>query len=367
MSELRINRDVSLAGRDFVREAWYAAAYSDELPDGSPLAVTMLGDPVVLYRTPDGTPVAIEDRCVHRSLPLSAGRVCGHAIECGYHGMQFDGTGRCVRIPGQDAIPATARVRAYPVVERDGYIWVWMGVPANADPARITAFPTRTRPGWIETKLHARIECNYQLVIDNLLDLSHLSYVHASTVGSPELADFADVEAERIEGGVRVARWTRDVPPAPTYLQFGKYAGNVDRWQITEFYAPATLLIRNGSALAGTGAPENGPGTGEQPWEFIVCHAVTPESDRVTNYFWCVTHAFAADDPDEAAEFHRQSHQVIGEDMAVFAAQQEMLERMPDAPVMNIRYDAGPVMARRIMQDLLDGEAAARDTRRVSA
>lgn len=350
------NRDVSLAGEGFVRRAWYAAAFSDELTASGPLAATILGDPIVLFRDAGGAPVALEDRCIHRSLPLSAGRVKQGTIECGYHGMQFDCTGRCVRIPGQEAIPGTARVKHYPAVELDSFIWVWMGEAEAADESLITRFPTRTLEGWHETKLHARIACNYQLVIDNLLDLSHLSFVHASTVGSPELADDADVKTERVGSEVRVSRWTLNVDPAPTYQQFGKYDGAVDRWQITQFFAPSALLIRNGSCRAGTGAPEGGPGAGAQPWEFIVCHAVTPATDRTTNYFWVVTHGFGGDNIEEVAEFHRQSHQVIGEDIAVFEAQQKTLDRMPDAPVVNIRYDAGPILARRLMRELLAQE-----------
>ena len=204
-----------------------------------------------------------------------------------------------------------------------------MGDAMSADTSRITAFPWMNKPGWQQTKLHARIECHYQLIIDNLLDLSHLAFVHASTVGSRELADTARVTTETSPGGVRVSRWTLDVAPARTYAQFGKYDCNIDRWQISQFHAPCTFVIRNGSAKAGTGAPE---GRGEQPWEFIVCHGITPESDRVTNYFWAVTHDFGGDDAGATAEFHRQSHQVIGEDIAVFAAQQRVLERVPTRP-----------------------------------
>jgi vanillate O-demethylase monooxygenase subunit len=211
-----------------------------------------------------------------------------------------------------------------------------------------------TRLGWQRTKLHARIACNYQLIIDNLLDLSHLAFVHSTTVGSIELADAAVVKTERIEGGVRTSRWTLDVPPARTYAQFGRYECNVDRWQLTDFRAPCTLVIRNGSAKAGTGAPEGG--VGEQPWEFIVCHAITPESDRTTSYFWTVTHDFGADDPEATAEFHRQCHQVIGEDIAVFTAQQRTLDLKPDARLIDIRYDQGPNEARRLIDRLLAEE-----------
>lgn len=346
------NRDLGRIGQPFVREAWYLAAWSDELTD-RPRGVVLLGSPVVLYRRSDGTPAALEDRCIHRSLPLAAGRVCGDVIECGYHGLQFDASGHCVHIPGQDRIPPTAFVASYPVVEQDGCVWVWMGAPERADPALITRFPWMTMPGWGLTKLHARIEANYQLVIDNLLDLSHLTYVHGTTVGSRELAEAAQVRAEPTEGGVKVSRWTLDVPPAPTYAQFGYADGNVDRWQITQFIAPATLVIRNGSAQAGTGAET---GCGENRWEFIVCHGVTPETDSVTNYFWAVTHAPITGDAAATAEFHRQCHQVINEDLAVFGMQQRMLDHRPDARTIDIRYDSGPLQARRLIDRLLADE-----------
>ena len=353
-----LTRNLSGRGSEFVRNAWYAAAWSDELVACKPLACMMLNEPIVLYRRTDGAPAALEDRCVHRSLPLSLGRVRGDLIECGYHGLQYDCAGACVRIPGQPTIPPTARVRSYPVIEQDGFIWVWMGDPAQADAAKITSFPWMTRPGWQRTKLHARIECNYQLIIDNLLDLSHLAFVHATTVGSIELADEAIVKTAVSEGGVQTSRWTLNVPPARTYAQFGKYDCNVDRWQLSDFHAPCTFVIRNGSAKAGTGAPEGG--RGEQPWEFIVCHGITPETDRTTNYFWAVTHDFGADDPEGTAEFHRQSQQVIGEDIAVFAAQQRMLDLKPDAPLLNIRYDNGPLQARRLIARLVADERGER-------
>ena len=357
-SHAMLTRNLSGRGTEFVRNAWYAAAWSDELVAGRPLACMMLNEPIVLYRRTDGAPAALEDRCVHRSLPLSLGRIRGDLIECGYHGLQYDCAGACVRIPGQPTIPPTARVRSYPVVEQDGFIWVWMGERAQADAAKITSFPWMTRPGWQQTKLHARIECNYQLIIDNLLDLSHLAFVHATTVGSIELADEAIVKTAVSDGSVQTSRWTLNVAPARTYAQFGKYDCNVDRWQLSDFRAPCTFVIRNGSAKAGTGAPEGG--RGEQPWEFIVCHGITPETDRTTNYFWAVTHDFGADDPEGTAEFHRQSQQVIGEDIAVFAAQQRMLDLKPDAPLLNIRYDNGPLQARRLIARLIANERGER-------
>jgi phenylpropionate dioxygenase-like ring-hydroxylating dioxygenase large terminal subunit len=347
-------RDLNGHESHFVHNAWYLTAWSDELVVGQPRGCTVLGEPVVLYRRTDGQPVALEDRCVHRSMPLSLGRVRGDVIECGYHGLQYDCEGACVRIPGQQRIPRTARVRSFPVVEQDRVIWVWMGDPTKADAGKITSFPWMARTGWQHTKLHARIECNYQLIIDNLLDLSHLAFVHASTVGSVELADDALVKTTRSEESVQTSRWTLNVPPARTYAQFGGYDCNIDRWQLTDFRAPCTAIIRNGSAKAGTGAPEGR--TGEQSWEFIVCHGITPETDRTTNYFWAVTHGFGADDPKGVAEFHRQCHEVIGEDIAVFKAQQRMLDLKPGAALLDIRYDNGPLQARRLIDRLIAAE-----------
>ena len=345
-----------MSGR-YVTDAWYVAAWSDELAE-QPVACVILEQPVVLFRRVDGTPVALEDRCVHRRLPLSLGRVRGDVIECGYHGLQFDVSGQCVRVPGQNAIPPGARVRSYPVVERHRCIWVWTGDSALADANEIRDFRWLEEPGWALTKLHARVPCHYQLIIDNLLDLSHLAFVHASTVGSPELADAAQVKTDRLSDGVRVSRWTLDVPPARTYREFGKYAGNIDRWQISEFRAPCTFVIDNGSAKAGTGAPGGQPG--EQRWGFIVCHGITPEDERTTNYFWALAHPRSADGPEADAEFHHQSRQVIGEDLAVFEAQQRTVELDPAAPTIDIGYDAGPLQARRLIDRLLARQNAPR-------
>jgi phenylpropionate dioxygenase-like ring-hydroxylating dioxygenase large terminal subunit len=342
----------------FLKEYWYVAAWSDELKKKSPLGLMMLKQPVVLFRQADGTPVAVEDRCIHRRAPLSIGNVIGDHIQCAYHGLVFDGRGQCVKVPGQEQIPRNARIRSYPVVERHGCIWLWMGEAERADASAIPNFEWLDKRGWSVTKRHINVKCEYRLVIDNLLDLSHLAYVHSSTVGQPEVADLAEVKTERRGNSVRVTRWTRNVPPARTYLQFGNYSGNIDRWQISEFSPPSSFIIDNGSAAAGTGAPEGKPG--EQRWGFIVCHGITPETEKTTNYFWALAHNHFTDDQAAVEEFHRQSQHVIGEDVAVFTAQQRTIDLDPDAPTVDIRYDAGPLQARRIIDQLLAAESASR-------
>src|ERR1700719_3457540 len=131
----------------FLRNYWYVAAAEEEVLQ-RPLGRTILGEPVVLFRTEDGTPGALEDRCAHRRLPLSMGKIIGDALQCHYHGLRFDRAGQCVRVPGQDLIPPQARVRSYPLVERYRWLWIWMGDPAHADPDQITDFHWFADKAW---------------------------------------------------------------------------------------------------------------------------------------------------------------------------------------------------------------------------
>ena len=154
----------------FVRNAWYVAAWETEIGN-APLARTILNEPVVMFRTPDGI-AALEDRCCHRALPLSMGKVVGDKIQCGYHGLEFDGSGACVRVPGQSKVPPGAEVRAYPVLQKYGWVWIWTGDPAKADPNHIPDWwwlespEWKTIPGRDGTPMH--LEANYLLVSDNL-------------------------------------------------------------------------------------------------------------------------------------------------------------------------------------------------------
>ena len=189
---------------------------------------------VVLYRTEDGTAVALEDRCCHRALPLSMGKVVGDRLQCGYHGLEFDSGGACVRVPGQAQIPPGASVRSYPLVERWKYLWIWMGDPALADEALIPNWWWFDHPEWEVVKgKYLRLDCNYELITDNLLDLSHLSYVHLQTLGTSDITEFP-IRTEREKNMIRMTRWIVDRPAPPMFQKLGKFAGTVDRWQIVE-------------------------------------------------------------------------------------------------------------------------------------
>ena len=188
----------------FVRNAWYIAAWADEVAD-KPLGRRILNEPVVLFRDGQGRAAALADRCCHRSAPLSLGRCVAEGIECGYHGLVIDTDGQCVSVPGQRLVPPGASVRRYPLVEKNAFLWLWPGDPALADPARIVDFPYHDdRARWPHKHTMYPIKGNYMLMVDNLMDLTHLGYLHAKTIGgNPSLHVAAEMKTVRTPTGVK--------------------------------------------------------------------------------------------------------------------------------------------------------------------
>jgi len=187
----------------FLKNCWYVAAWDHELDDGF-LAHTILGEPVVLFRSSDGAAVALENRCCHRHLPLSEGRLVGDTLECGYHGLAFGFDGKCVNVPGRAAIPSDARVRSYPVIERYRWIWIWMGDPALADAAAIPDYHWNDDPEWLAYGDVYYVKDDCRLLIDNLMDLSHIQFLHASTLGASSDVD-AMISLDRYEDNVKIS------------------------------------------------------------------------------------------------------------------------------------------------------------------
>ncbi len=213
---------------NFLTNRWYVAAWAEEIDD-RPLARTILGKPVVFYRAENGAPVALEDRCCHRALPLSMGQVVGDEIRCGYHGLKFDATGACVEVPGQSTIPPGARVAAYPVVERHRMVWIWMGDAEHADADDIPDLFWQDDPAWVTTGEHIEVACDYRLLIDIQLDATHATYVHVSTLASSAIQE-TPPEVIRDGDVLHVQRWMLDVEAPPIWVAAGGFTGNVDRW-----------------------------------------------------------------------------------------------------------------------------------------
>lgn len=338
----------------FVRNSWYIAALPDEVHRQEMLARTLLSEPILLYRDTEGRVVALEDRCVHRHLPLSSGRVKGDTVECGYHGLVFNPTGRCVHIPSQDHIPAGAKIRSYPIIESFGWVWIWMGDPALASPKLLDGFFWTEEPGWRFKGERLAVPGNYLLMVDNLLDLTHLQFVHATTLGADGIAS-APIRVEHIGDIIRVSRWVLNKPAPPFFQKAGGFTPTepVDRWQITEFRAPGFIRLDIGCAPAGTVSPKSEVRPG-----FSLRHHsnLTPETDRTSHYFWCEGHSFRIDDPSMTDLLYRQVGLAVREDLAVIAKQQDAIDRLPDAFQLDLRQDAGGIQARRIVNAMLATE-----------
>lgn len=351
-------------GNPFLRNHWYVAAWSDEV-GRAPLARVVLGDSLVLFRTESGRAVALENRCPHRNLPLSEGELVGDTLECGYHGMVFDCTGACTHMPGEPAPPHWARVRAYPVIERRGWVMVWMGDAAAADASAAPDYHLRLAdPGWFHYKGHIHVRCGYRLILDNLLDLSHLAYVHSSTTGNRALAEQAVISAEVEDARVRVTRWMSDIPPAKAFVDYGGYNGNIDRWQVSEFTPPSYIYVNSGTAPAGRGVSDAERYESQGLWGFVVYHALTPETAATTHQFWAVALEERMVPKASRAEFKLQMLNIPLEDVAIYEAQQRAIDLDPDSggdvrPRGMIAADTGLFAMRRILQRLQDEERRA--------
>ena len=347
----------------FLRNAWYVAATDREI-GRTPLRRIIMNEPIVMYRTEAGQPVALEDRCVHRHLPLSMGKLIeGDILECLYHGLCYDTTGACVKVPGQPSVPPGARVKAYPMVERYHWVWIWMGDPALADPATITDFHWFDDPNWGAAQRYLHVKGNWQLVVDNLLDLTHLAFVHTTTIGTRALVD-AKVKVDRSPDDVLVTRWTIDAPAPPTFIKAGGFTSNVDRWQIIHFTPPSFVRLDVGATPTGTGAPE-GRRVGGISMRNL--NAMTPETETTTHYFYGQAHDFDIHNAKTTEMIMDQITTAFLEDQAVFEAQQANMLQMPDAPQVDINADTGVLQARRILDRLYAEEQAALGSRRTAA
>ncbi len=338
----------------FLRNFWYVAAGDQEVQRQNLFRRTILDQPVVFYRTGEGRPVALEDRCCHRHMPLSEGILKGNNVECAYHGLTFDPNGVCVRIPSQTTIPPEVRIRSYPVVERYHWIWIWMGDPALADPDLIEDYHWKDDPEWRAKGERLDLGGNYLLLVDNLLDLTHLQFIHATTLGTEAIAA-APIKTEREDRMVRVTRWIMDSPPPPFFQRAGGFLPdqNIDRWQIIEYTPPAFVRLNVGGAIAGTGALQ---GDLSQGFSMRNLNAITPESEKTTHYFWAQAHDFKIDDPSVTEMLYQQVHTAFLEDLVAIKVQQENIDAFPDAPQIDFNQDSGGLQARRIVDNLLAEE-----------
>lgn len=339
----------------FVQNQWYVAAWDHEV-GRTPLARTVCDEPVVLYKKIDGDVVALADRCWHRMAPLSMGRVLDtDEIQCPYHGLRFRADGRCTRIPSQDRIPKNACVRAYPVVVRHRFVWVWIGDTESADAASIPDLHWNDEPGWIGEGGTIALKANYKLLVDNLMDLTHETYVHASSIGD-EFLPSAPIKTRVDDGTVVVERFVEDHQPAPFWKHAIRNAhgteANCDRWQVIRMTPPSTIVIDVGVAVAGTGGLD---GNREQAVNGMVLNAITPETESSTRYFWNFVRNFDLANRSLTNELQATVAGVFAEDEEMLEGQQRAIDAMPAYRLANLNIDAGSVRARQLIERLEKG------------
>ncbi len=347
------------APKPWPHNAWYQAAWIHDVEE-EPFARTLLNEKVVLFRDKDGRAHALEDRCCHRATPLSLGDVVDQGLQCGYHGLIFNGDGKCVLIPGQDSIPPQAKVRSYPVVEQQDILWIWMGDPAQADESLIVDFPFladhENHPHGHAT---TEIDCNYMLMVDNLMDLTHIPYIHKKTIGGGDQKGQvnATMDVTRKDTGVHFIRWMEDIMPPPTYRKGAGWDDDVkvDRWQEFEYVAPATVLQWTGALEHGRNAKENRNQDGG--WNTHIWHTATPETETSCFYFWSATNSFRPADKDATEKLHKEIAVTFNEDVAFLENQQACLSADPDQVLVDIKHDIARKPARAALERMIRADA----------
>jgi phenylpropionate dioxygenase-like ring-hydroxylating dioxygenase large terminal subunit len=335
----------------FLRNAWYAAAWSEEI-GRSLLQRTLLNEPLLFFRSQAGQPVAMSNLCPHRFAPLHLGKLVGDAVECPYHGLRFNGTGHCVDNPhGNGVIPRAAQVRVYPLVERYGLLWIWMGEPAHADPGLIADYSCLTDSNkFASAHGYIKLQANYQLVMDNLTDLSHASFVHETTLEPRETArhKFSVTESPT---QIFTRQWCPDNPITPLFKAVLGMEGPVDHWLEMRYVPPANMMTYYGITRCGESR--------ESGWDTHNPNIITPETDNTTHYFWATCRTFDLGNESLTTMFREGARNAFeNEDRPLLEAQQATLgprDLMNMKPVLLVN-DSGSVRVRRLLQKMIDAE-----------
>lgn len=339
----------------YPKNTWYVACTPDEIAQ-KPLGRQICGEKMVFYRGPEGSVVAVEDFCPHRGAPLSLGYVENGNLVCGYHGLVMGADGKTVEMPGQ-------RVRGFPcnktfaAVERYGFIWVWPGDQSLADPALIHHLEWAVSDQWAYGGGLFDIQCDYRLMIDNLMDLTHETYVHASSIGQKEIDEAPPVTT--VEGDqVITARHMENIM-APPFWRMALRGNNladdvpVDRWQICRFTPPSHVLIEVGVAHAGKGGYHAAP---EHKAASIVVDFITPQTETSIWYFWGMARNFNPHDEALTASIREGQGKIFSEDLEMLERQQQNLLAHPQRNLLKLNIDAGGVQSRKILERLIARE-----------
>ena len=334
---------------ELLRNCWYMGAWSHEVTS-KPISRQLLGVGTLFYRGAEGRLVALRDRCPHRFAPLSQGKVVGDTIQCPYHGLVFDASGQCVRAPLEERAPRSVRVQSFPVAEQDGIVWFWPGYAEAVDPALIPDFSYLVDPAFKHVFGMTQVNAHYELETDNLMDLSHVDMLHPAFAGvlSPKSKFKVTREGNRIR-----AVWISTGAANPASMEHGPFPTNgglIDQWLEMRWDPPASMHLS--VSVANTGEPR------ESAYVMPGVHILTPETDRSTLYFWAGS--LHAEDQVPLDVFRESFVQTFEhEDKPMLERVSLGMEGETDLLALKpliLRSDAGSVMARRVLAELIANE-----------
>ena len=342
----------------FIKNTWYVACAMTELDalGSKPLGRTICNEKMVFFKGPEGRVAAVEDFCPHRGAPLSLGKVCNGKLVCGYHGLEMGCEGKTVHMPGQ-RVRGFPAVKSYAVVERYGFVWVWPGDQAQVDVAQMPVFEFFDNPAWAYGGGLYHVQADYRLMVDNLMDLTHETYVHATSIGQPEIDETPCTTT--VEGNKVILQRHMQGIQAPPFWQMAMSANGldpqakVDRWQICRFTPPSHIMIDVGVALAGQGGFDAAP---EHKAYSVVVDFITPETETSHWYHWGMARQFKPEDASLTDKIRAGQGGIFNEDMEMLQLQQANISQWPDRKLLMLNIDSGGVQSRRIIDRLLAQE-----------
>lgn len=339
----------------FPKNCWYVACTPDEIAE-KPLGRKICGENIAFYRDSSDKVAAVQDFCPHRGAPLSLGYIEDGDLVCGYHGLKMGRDGKTVSMPKQ-RVGGFPCVKSYPVEERYGFIWVWTGDADKADKDTIPHLEWAVSNDWAYGGGLFHIQCDYKLMIDNLMDLTHETYVHSTSIGQKEI-DEMPVKTTKVGEEIHTSRFMDGVIAPPFWQANLRTKGlpddqPVDRWQICKFSPPSNVLIDVGVALEGNGGRE---APADKRVNSIVVDFITPETETSHWYFWGMARNFNADDDALTDAIREGQGGIFSEDLEMLELQQKNLLIYPEKKLLMLDIDSGGVQARRIITKLMEEE-----------
>lgn len=332
----------------YAKQAWYVAAWAHELDSEKPNAVMILGEPIVLWRSGENW-IAMEDRCPHRFAPLSLGRCENDHIRCMYHGLVFDKNGTCLKIPGQDSIPSKMQVQNYPLCVKDGWVWIWMGAPDQADEDQIPSVIGPDNSDYYISTGTLDYDAEAYLINRNLLDFSHVPFVHEASFGTPRETAEMIPQWKKTEGGLAYTLWTKNVygsPAAPSPVPVDDMLGY-------DYLIPGIMRLHSGHFPVGTAekCKDGRPDFAEAMGAVISSsQAVTPVDERKARYFFTIGPRKDFGSKEMLEGLTQVQVKAFAEDKVILEAQQRIIDKTPDRNPVPIAHDRAVVMFEQMIK-----------------